>query len=111
MSISFIRHATVTASTKRSPTIASGKRGEPTANLTSVTCLPVDPLDTNTAARLGIERPHELRQTMVRTGVDIRAGDIFVVGSTEYAVVQTEEWLWPRIQDEYLLLILKKSVL
>ena len=67
------RLLTVTASTKRSPAIVSGKRGTPTTNLASLRCSPLDPVAPDLAQRMGLNTPHELLQTTVD------GGDVFYV--------------------------------
>lgn len=65
---SFLKMATATASTKRSPAIASGKRGSPSTNLSGLSCLPLDPVQPELARRLALDTPHELLQTFVSDG-------------------------------------------
>ena len=62
------RKLTVTASTKRQPSITSGKRGVPTTNLTGVKCTPVAPLDPELKKRMDIQTPHELLITFADGG-------------------------------------------
>lgn len=62
------RLTTETASTKRAPAIASGKRGTPSTNLTGLSCTPLDPVDAEIRQRFGLETPHELLQTFVDGG-------------------------------------------
>lgn len=84
--------ATVTATTKRSPAIASGKRGAPAANLTGVSCTPLDPVDPELRERIALETPHELLQTFVVGSLDIDEGDLLVVSSVEYPIRAVAEW-------------------
>lgn len=70
---SFLKLATVTASTKRSPAIASGKRGSPATNLTGLKCLPLDPVSPEIQRRLGLDTPNELLQTYVSNGTGLLA--------------------------------------
>lgn len=60
--------ATLSASTKRAPTISGGKRGEPAANLTGLSCTPLDPVDPELRDTLHLETPHELLQTFLSDG-------------------------------------------
>lgn len=62
------RFLKVTASTKRVPSISSGKRGTPTTKLTGVACTPLDPVDPELRQRLAINTPHELLQTIADGG-------------------------------------------
>ncbi len=78
--------ATVTASTKRPPAIASGKRGAPVAHLASVQCTPLLPASTDLLQRLMLDAAYKLLETTFFGEVDIREGDILVVGADEYPV-------------------------
>lgn len=62
------RLCTVTATTKRNPTVTAGKRGAPVAKLADLRCTPLDPLTAELAQRVGLDTPHELLQTYVDGG-------------------------------------------
>ncbi len=62
------RFLTITASTKRTPAMAGGKRGAPTTNLATLTCTPLDPVDSELAKRLELDTPHELLQSFADGG-------------------------------------------
>jgi hypothetical protein len=108
MSIAFVRQATVTASTKRPPAVTSGLRAAATTNVSSLKCTPLDPVDPATAPdlrqRLGTDAPHELLQTFVDKNVDIREGDILVVGSVEYPIKFVSDWVWRNTTYRHLIL-------
>jgi len=104
---SFARLASVTASTKRPPTISSGKRGAPATNVASLKCTPLDPVDAELRQRLALDTPHELLQTFVDNGVDIVEGDLLVVGSTEYPIRSVGDWYWSPLSADYVRLILE----
>jgi hypothetical protein len=89
---SFARAANVTASTKRPPTISSGKRGVPATNLSSLSCFPLDPVDPELKQRLSLDSPHELLQTFVDPDLDIVEGDILTVSSVDYPVRAVGDW-------------------
>lgn len=59
------RMAKVAASTKRSPGIISGKRGEPVTLLTSLKCTPLDPVTPDIQKRVALDTPMELLQTFI----------------------------------------------
>ena len=105
----FSRMATVTASTKRAPAVSGGKRGAPTTNLTGLKVTPLDPVDPELRQRLALDTPHELLQTFVEkvdgSSMDIREGDILVVGTTEYPIRAVAEWVYRN--GVYLQLILE----
>lgn len=103
---SFTRMATVTASTKRSPSISSGKRGARTTNIASLVCTPLDPVTAELALRIGLETPYELVQTLVDGGLDIDEGDVFVVSSDEYSIRAVEDWDWG--SSDFKLLIMEE---
>ena len=106
---SFDLWQTVAASTKRPPTVASGLRGAPATNITSLACFPLDPLDPELARRRGLETPTKYLQTMVDGSLDIIEGDILVVGSDEYPIKGLEKWTWfpDGVTADYRLLILE----
>ena len=62
------RFLTVTATTKRTPTVTNGKRGAPTTKLTNVRCMPLDPASPEVAQRVALDTPHTLLQTVVDGG-------------------------------------------
>lgn len=67
--LSFAKMANITASTKRIPPVgADGKRGVPTTNLSTLKCMPLDPIDPDLKQRLALDTPHELLQTIVTDG-------------------------------------------
>lgn len=106
-SAGFTRFATVTASTKRPPAVAGGKRGVPVTQIVSLSCLPLDPVDPELRERLGLETAHELLQTFAQGGLDIQEGDVLVVGSTEYPIRAVADWRWPPDGADYLQLVLE----
>ena len=108
MSTAFTRFATVTASTKRSPAVAGGKRGAPTTNIASLSCMPLDPIDSEIRERFGLSSPMELLQTFVQGGQDIKEGDLLVVSSTEYPIRAVGDWNWPPDNANYLHLIIEE---
>jgi hypothetical protein len=107
-SLNFSRIATVTASTERAPTIASGKRGDSAEEVASLSCTPLDPLDPDIQMQFGTTAPMELLQTFVQGDVDIIEGDVLVVSSTSYRVRSAGEWTWPTDSETYLHLILEE---
>lgn len=84
----------VSASTKRPPARAGGKRGSPATNLTALTCMPLDPIDSEIRQRFGLEGPMELLQTFVQKGLDIVEGDILTVSSVDYPIRAVGDWYW-----------------
>lgn len=107
MSASFQKLATVTAGTKRSPPIVSGKRGVPTTNLSGLKVLPLDPIDPDLRIRLELDTPHEVLQTQIEFGPDIQKGDILTVGSDEYTIRAVGDWTWRPAGTDILTLILE----
>ena len=91
--MSMTRFLTVTASTKRAPTIASGKRGAATTKVASLKCTPLDPVDAEVRQRLALQTPHEALETFTQE-TDILEGDILVVGTKEYPIRSCAEWVW-----------------
>jgi hypothetical protein len=109
MSSSFAKFATVTASTKRSPGVSGGKRGAPATEIAELSCTPLDPVQPEVAFRAGLENPFELLETFVDGTLDIKEGDILVVGSREYPIKSAAEWTWRRSGSRFLHLILEEN--
>jgi hypothetical protein len=89
--------AVITASTKRSPAVSSGKRGTPTTQEAGFVCTPLDPIGPEVRQRLMLESPNVILETFVENAdgsLDIVVGDILVVGSTEYPIKACEDWEW-----------------
>lgn len=100
-SASFRRLATVTAATKRPPALdGDGQRGEPTPQLASLTCTPLDPAEDQRARDLAfrlrqvLDSPIMLLQTFVDASLDIIEGDVLVVLGAEYPVRGVDNWSW-----------------
>lgn len=95
---SFPEFATVSANTKRAPAISGGKRGTPTANLTSLNITPLDPVDPELRERLNLKAEHELLQTFIEDAddatIDILEGDLLTVAGTDYPIRSVAEWTW-----------------
>jgi hypothetical protein len=87
------RFLTVTASTKRQPTISSGKRGAPTTQVASLKCTPLDPVDPELRQRLALDTPHEVLQTFTQE-TDIAEGDLLTVAGVDYPIRSCAEWAW-----------------
>lgn len=108
MSAGFDKRATVTASTKRPPSLASGIRGPAVTNLTDLSCWALQPLDRDTAYRLQIETPLKRQQTFMRSAgsaIDIQQGDILVIGSVEYPVKHVDSWPAVNGETEYHIIV------
>lgn len=88
------RFLTVTAATKRSPVLTGGKRGVAATKIASLQCMPLDPVEAELRQRLALNTPHELLQTCVGAGLDIREGDVLVVAGTDYPIRDVGEWAW-----------------
>lgn len=105
---SFLKMATVTASTKRS-SMSGALRGTPTTNLTGVICLPLDPVSAETMTRLKLDSGYEVRQTYVDAALDIKEGDVLVVSGVDYEIRAVAEWVWRGAQYLNLILIQSKA--
>lgn len=108
MSSSFDKMAIVTASTKRSA-YADKQFSEPVESIASLSCTPVDPATRGLLASLDLETTYEMKHTFVAGGLDIKAGDLLIVGSKTYDVRYVGEWYWPTDLADYLILILQDS--
>lgn len=111
-SLSFQRLATVAYTTKRQPAVTGGKRGAPTPHLVDpgLRCTPLDPADPGGKGefvqRLITEATVQLLECAVDAGLDIRAGDVLVVGARELQIRAVARWEWRGA--EYLSLILEE---
>ena len=102
------RLATIAASTKRSPAISDGIRSGPQTYLSSIKVTPLDPVTEEIRRRPGLETPHELLMCYAVGDLDIKAGDILVVGSNEYPIKAVGEWYEsPQGNDDYCQLIIE----
>ena len=89
-SVTLKRVTTVTVSTKRA-VVTDLKRAAATTYLTGLYAAPLDPVDPGLKATLELNTPHELLQTTINGSPDILAGDILVVGSSEYPILSVAE--------------------
>lgn len=104
---SFAELASVTASTKRSGGIASGLEASYAENIASLKCLPLDPVDADVAQGIEGLSFREILQTTVEGGLDIKEGDLLVVGATEYPIRLVKDWHWPPDNTDYRILYLE----
>jgi hypothetical protein len=88
---SFARLLTVSASTKRPPAVANGKRGELAAHLGALKCSPLDPISAELSQRVALNTPHEVLQAFIGSD-DVREGDVLTVGGREYPIRAVEDW-------------------
>lgn len=109
MSTSFSKLATVTASTQREGAVSGGLAGDLATNIASLSCTPIDPLTPEVAQMAGLGTWAELLQTMVQGGLDIQAGDRFIVGSDTYKVKAVAEWKWEPDSSDNALVILEET--
>ena len=107
MSASFARWASVTASTKRNPAVASGKVAVPATYLSSQKILPVMPISDEIIERYKLSSPRLSFVTYIQGAPDIVQSDVLVVGSVEYKVIGVEPWPTDR---NFLELVLEKVV-
>ena len=110
MTTSFSKLATVTASTKRIPAIASGKIGSRAVNVVSLKCTPIDPLGTGSQPSFDnvdvLDAHSQLYVTYCESTTDIQQGDEFIVGTVSYTVRTVEDWAFDGAN--YLRVILSK---
>lgn len=91
---SFERLTVINCSTKRFPSISSGKVGAAVVYLTGLLCTPLDPVDPEVRHRLTIDTPNELLQCFVRGAPDIKEGDYLVVDGVDYPIRAVADWRW-----------------
>jgi hypothetical protein len=104
---SFSLLASVTASTKRPPAVASGKRGAAAEQVASLSIWPLAPVSPEIAHRLGLETAHELLQTFT-TETDVLEGDILTVSSVDYPIRAVADWNWRPTGGKKLVLIVEQ---
>jgi hypothetical protein len=103
----FSLFATVTASTKRTPAVSSGKFGAATSSVASLSCTPLDPLTPEIAMRAGLDTPYEGLQTFTEGGLDIVEGDILTVSGKDYPIKAVGDWYWPMSANNYQYIVLE----
>jgi hypothetical protein len=92
---SFLKLASVQATTKGPATISGGKRGSPVAKIaTAFYCTPLDPVTSEPVLANIIDSPQDVLQTSCDGTLDIEEGDILVVDSVEYDIKGVEPWLF-----------------
>lgn len=90
-SLTMLRLASVSASTKRS--VETGlQSAAATTYLTGLYIAPLDPVDPEVRATLDLNTPHELLRTTINGAPDVVNGDVLVVGSVEYPIRSVAEW-------------------
>jgi hypothetical protein len=104
---SFLKLATVTAITKRTPAMSGGKVAEPIVHVPQVRCTPIDPLTPEVATRLGLEAPYTGFQTFAAgEALDIAAGDFLVANGRTYGIRAAGLWDW-KPGEQYVALVLE----
>lgn len=110
-SASFTLRATTTASTKRSPTLASGKVGAAVEEIASLKCYPLVQLrDPALVERFATKAASLVYETFAQDGVDISAGDVLVIASIDYLVVGVNAYSWPAGGGDRLHVIVEEVV-
>ena len=95
-SAAFTLRATTTASTKRSPTLAGGKVGAATENVTRLKCYPLVQLrDPALVAQYATKAASLIYETFIQDDVDVLAGDVLVISGIDYLVVGVNAYPWP----------------
>jgi hypothetical protein len=101
--------AVVTASTKRRPDPVGGIVGDAVTNIDSLSCTPLDPVDPDLRDMIpGLSGKGELRQTLIEGGLDIKEGDILVVGSASYSIRAVGDWYWRPDESDFVHLFLEE---
>lgn len=94
-SASFTLRATATASTKRSPSESGGKVGAAVENVSNLACYPlVQVSDPALVEQFATKAASLIYETFIQDGVDILAGDVLVISSTDYLVVGVNSYPW-----------------
>ena len=85
MSATFSRQLIVDASTRRSPAMSGGQRGDAVEHLPLVHVAPLTNVTLETAQRAGLDTPYNLLQTFAAGNADITEGDELTPQSGPYA--------------------------
>jgi hypothetical protein len=100
---------TVTASTKRSPDVASGRVGAAVEYLTYLSCTPFYPVDAELMQRIPrLAGRQELLSVFVDASADVVEGDLLVIAGTEYPIRAVEDWTWPPTALVFRLLVVEE---
>ena len=102
---SFTRLATVSDSTKRSGGIVNGLEVGYAVEIAALKCTPLDPVQPEIAQAAGLSW-HEVLETFVDGGEDIKEGDVLVVATVEYPIRAVSDWDWKG--TDYLHLIVEQ---
>jgi hypothetical protein len=89
---SLLRQFTVTASTKRAPAFAAGKRGPAVTFLASVLISPLTPASKALMVRQDLRTPYTMLECFCPDEHDIQNGDFLVIDGREYPVRFVETW-------------------
>ena len=113
--MSAIDMATVTASTKRPPAVASGIVGEPVTNIASLLITPFMSASAELAMDANIQDPREAKLTYCFVDgngalYDVAEGDVLVVGSDEYPIQSAAEFNRPGDGSYIRMVIQQKKV-
>ena len=106
---SFAMLATVTATTQRMGAVAGGLSGDLADSVVNFKCTPLDPINPEVAAMMGIQAFAEVLMTMAEAGLDILEGDTLIAGGVTYKVRAVGQWHW-RPTDANTLLVLLEEV-
>lgn len=104
---SFSRLATVTASTERRP-ISGVIESNAVAVVTSMQCLPLDPVSPETIRRTNMTTPINMLETYVEGDLDIHSGDVLVVGASRYDIRIVANYTWRETHCLHLVVEAKK---
>ena len=86
------RMMTVTASTKRSPAVVSGKRTEAVIYLKSIKISQLMPASKRLYERAELHVAYNLSETFCDGSLDIQLGDYLTVNGRDYPVKIVEDW-------------------
>ena len=95
-SASFALRATTTASTKRSPALASGKVGAAVEHIASFKCYPpVQLSDPALASHFATKATSLIYETFAQDGLDIVEGDFLVLNDLDNPIRGVNSYPWP----------------
>jgi len=76
-------------------TMSAGKRGAPSAHLSGLSAVPLQPASPELVLRLQLNTPYQVYVTYLVGQHDIRPGDVLVLGGADYPIRGASRWTAP----------------
>lgn len=85
---------TETFGTRRIGDTVAGLQPDPTPVLSGIACLPLYPVNMNIKISMGVDPSVNLQAIITYGDIDIRQGDVLVIGSGLYNIKWVGPWNW-----------------